>query len=306
MDKKMLFVFNPQSGKGLIRNKLMDILDIFTKAGYHVEVHVTQKPMDARRVVSERGEEMDLVVGSGGDGTLNEVVSGVMSLERRPVIGYIPAGTTNDFATSNKIPKNMLKAADIAVNGTAKAIDIGQVNERFFTYVATFGVFTDVPYTTNQEVKAVLGHSAYIFEAIKKIGDLKSHHVHVKADDVEYDGNVFLGLVSNSNSIGGFSGINGKDVGMDDGVFEVLLWEEPKNILEYPDALNTLLSTDGRSPYVKRFKAADIEMIFDEPVKWDLDGEYGGLRSSVHIQNHNRAIEIMQQTVGFEADAEEE
>lgn len=294
MDKKMLFVFNPQSGKGQIRNKLMDILDIFIKAGYHVEVHVTQKPLDARKVIIQRGEEMDIIVGSGGDGTLNEVVSGVMELSHKPKIGYIPTGTTNDFASSHKIPKDMLKAADIAVNGKAKPVDIGSLNERFFTYVATFGVFTDVPYTTPQETKAILGHAAYILEATKSLGAIKPSHIKMKADDVTYEGNVLVGIVSNSNSIGGFAGINGKDVGMDDGLFEVLLVEEPPTILEYPEMLTGLLSPDNKSRFIKRFKAADVTIINDEPVKWDLDGEFGGKRSEVHIVNRYRAVNIMQ------------
>lgn len=296
MDKKMLFVFNPLSGKSQIRTKLMDILDIFVKAGYQVEVHVTQRPLDARRVVEERGGSMDLIVGSGGDGTLNEVISGIMGMEKRPCIGYIPAGTTNDFAASHKIPKNMVRAAESIVMGKACPIDIGKLNERYFTYVATFGAFADVPYKTPRETKAVLGHPAYILEAAKSLGGIKPQHIVLETENDSYEGDVLVGMISNANRIAGFKGLNGKNVKLDDGKFEVLLVENPKNILQMPDIVTDLLQSGGRSKHVIHFTASHVKISFNEPVEWDLDGEFGGKRQEVIIDNCCRAVQIMKMT----------
>ena len=296
MDKKMLFVFNPQSGKSQIRTKLMDILDIFVKAGYHVEIHVTQRALDARRVVEERGGSMDLIVGSGGDGTLNEIVSGVMGMERRPRIGYIPAGTTNDFAASHRIPRNMIKAAEAIVLGTARPVDVGRFNERYFTYVAAFGAFTDVPYKTPRELKAMLGHPAYIIEAVKSLGGVRARHIVMEADGASYEGDVLVGMVSNANQIAGFKGLNGKNVRMDDGKFEVLLVENPQNIIQFPDVVASLLQNGHQSRLVKHFTASRIRFRFEAPVEWVLDGEFGGKRKEVVIDDIFRAVQIMKMT----------
>lgn len=296
MSKKMLFVFNPLSGKAQIRTKLMDILDIFIKAGYQVEVHVTQRALDARRVVEERGQGMDLIVGSGGDGTLNEMVSGIMGMEVRPRIGYIPAGTTNDFAASHKIPRNMIRAAESIVMGAACPVDIGTFNERYFTYVAAFGAFTDVPYKTPREIKAVLGHPAYILEAAKSLGSIKASHVIMETEKEHYEGDVLVGMVSNANQIAGFKGLNGKNVRLDDGVFEVLLVENPQNILQLPEVVTSLLQNGHKSKLVRHFMASRVKFRFEEATEWVLDGEFGGKRKEVIIENRCRAVQIMKMT----------
>ena len=274
----------------------MDILDIFVKAGYHVEVHVTQRALDARRVVEERGYNMDLIVGSGGDGTLNEVVSGVMAMERKPYIGYIPAGTTNDFAASHKIPRNMIRAAESIVMGTACPVDIGKFNERYFTYVAAFGAFTDVPYKTPREIKAVLGHPAYILEAAKSLGGIKAQHITMEADEEIYEGDVLVGMVSNANQIAGFKGLNGRNVRLDDGKFEVLLVENPQNIIQLTDVVTSLLQNGHKSKFVKHFSASHVKFFFEQPVEWVLDGEFGGKRKEVVIENCCRAVNVMKMT----------
>lgn len=296
MSKRMLFVFNPLSGKAQIRTKLMDILDIFIKAEYQVEVHVTQRALDARRVVEERGQCMDLIVGSGGDGTLNEMVSGVMGMERRPRLGYIPAGTTNDFAASHKIPRNMIRAAESIVMGAACPVDIGSFNERYFTYVAAFGAFTDVPYKTPREIKAVLGHPAYILEAAKSLGGIKASHVIMETEKEHYEGDVLVGMVSNANQIAGFKGLNGKNVRLDDGIFEVLLVENPQNILQLPEVVTSLLQNGHKSKLVRHFMASRVKFRFEEATEWVLDGEFGGKRKEVIIENRCRAVQIMKMT----------
>lgn len=296
MGKRMLFVFNPLSGKAQIRTKLMDILDIFIKAGYQVEIHVTQRALDARKVVEERGYGMDLIVGSGGDGTLNEMVSGIMGMERKPRIGYIPAGTTNDFAASHKIPRNMLRAAESIVMGTACPVDVGSFNERYFTYVAAFGAFTDVPYKTPREIKAVLGHPAYILEAAKSLGSIKASHVIMETETDYYEGDVLVGMVSNANQIAGFKGLNGKNVRLDDGRFEVLLVENPQNILQLPEVVTSLLQNGHKSKLVRHFTASRVKFCFEEATEWVLDGEFGGKRKEVIIENRCRAVQVMKMT----------
>ena len=229
--KKMIFVFNPRSGKEQIRSKLLDILDIFTKYGYEVSVYVTQKPLDAMQIVSRRGRGRSLVVCSGGDGTLNEVVSGLMTIEegKRPVLGYIPSGSTNDYASSIGISKNMKKAALDAVSGGTTAVDVGRFGEdRYFVYVAAFGAFTEVSYSTPQEAKNLLGHQAYMLEAVKRVTNLKAYRMKFEWEDKVLEDEFIIGMITNTISIGGFKGLVGLDVALDDGEFEVLLVRKPR------------------------------------------------------------------------------
>ncbi len=293
MAKKMLFVFNPCAGKSLIKNKLMSILDIFTKGGYEVEVYVTQKQGDATRVIKHKGSQKDIIVCSGGDGTLNEAVNGIMQLEKKPSLAYIPAGTTCDFAASHKIPKNMVHAAREIVTEEAHAIDIGQLGDRYFDYVATFGAFTDVPYKTSRKSKALLGHQAYIIEGAKSLKKLKPYYAKVKSEEFEFEGELFVGMVSNSNQIAGFKGLNGKNSRLDDGEFEVLLLEYSKDLSDFVEMMKALLQPDYKCKFVHRFKTKNIEFTFKEQVDWDLDGEFGGSYENVSIINHNKAISLV-------------
>lgn len=290
--KKMLFVFNPRSGKAQIKNKLLGILDIFTKAGYRVEVHVTQKRLDAKQVITERGGEMDLIICSGGDGTLNEAVCGLMELEERPVIGYIPTGSTNDFAASLNISKNMLEAAEAAVNGAPFAFDIGTFNERYFTYVAAFGLFTDVPYMTPQEAKNVLGHQAYLLEGVKRLSGIKPCRMEFKWKDGEVEGDFIYGMISNARSIGGFKNLTAKDSELDDGIFEVMLVKMPKNPIDLGEIVSGILLADSETDYIYRFKTDELYVSSDPAIDWVLDGEFGGSQQEVKIKNINRAVTI--------------
>ena len=183
--KKLLFVFNPFSGKGQIKNKLMNIVDQFVKNGYEVTVYPTQKPQDAMELVRQEAGRFSLVVCSGGDGTLDEVVSGMMQRECKVPIGYIPAGSTNDFAGSLKIPKNMDKAAQAVMSGVPFACDVGSFNGEYFVYIAAFGLFTDVSYATRQELKNRIGHIAYIIEGVKRIASIQSFHLKISAGEQE-------------------------------------------------------------------------------------------------------------------------
>ena len=171
MTKKMLFIFNPHSGKGQIKNHLLDILDKFAKAEYDITVRPTQERLDAYNYIKNNGDKFDRIVVSGGDGTLNEAVKGLMEFDadKRPCLGYIPTGTTNDFASTLELPKSIAKSSDIAVNGVPFKCDIGKFNSTTFNYVAAFGAFTDVPYDTPQETKNILGHTAYVLEPLEDL-----------------------------------------------------------------------------------------------------------------------------------------
>lgn len=230
--KRLLFIYNPHAGKELLKPKLSDIIDIFVKAGYEVVAYPTQSYRDAYRKVSEYdSDEYDLVVCSGGDGTIDEVVTGMMQRDKREPIGYIPTGTTNDFANSLHIPKGLLRAADNAVNGTLFPCDVGKFNDDIFVYIAAFGLFTDVSYQTKQEMKNVLGHLAYVLEGTKRLFNVPSYRIKVTHDGETLEDEFIFGMVTNSRSVGGFRNMIGKQVVFDDGLFEVTLIKTPKNPL---------------------------------------------------------------------------
>ncbi|WP_077610463.1 diacylglycerol/lipid kinase family protein [Clostridium sp. Marseille-P2415] len=292
--KKMLFIFNPRSGKAQIRNKLMDILDIFTKAGYELLVHVTQRPGDAMKAAAFYGSSVDLVVCSGGDGTLNETISGLMKLEDFPNLGYIPSGSTNDFASSLKISKNMITAAEAAVSGTPFPIDIGCFcGDRHFVYIAAFGAFTEVSYLTPQDKKNVLGHQAYMLEGMKSLASIKSYCIRVECEEITLEGEFIFGMVTNTISVGGFKGLVTQDVALDDGEFEVLLIRTPKTPLDLTNIINYMFLKEEPNEYVHKFRTRSLKILPEEPVDWVLDGEFGGTRREVQIINLKKRIRIM-------------
>ena len=282
--KKLLFVVNGHSGKGQIKNKLLDIIDIMIKEGYHVQVHTTQEREDATKVVREQAKYYDLVVCSGGDGTLDEAVTGMMQSEVRTPLGYIPAGSTNDFANSLEIPKDMIQAAKTAVLGVPFSCDVGEFNGDYFIYVAAFGIFTDVSYATSQELKNALGHVAYILEGAKRLHTIKSYHMRVEYDGNEIEGDFLLGMITNSTSVGGFKNMTGKDVKLDDGMFEVTLIHKPKNIIELNTIIASLTNLKDETDLIDSFRADSVKFYSEEEIPWTLDGEFGGDHKEVQIE----------------------
>lgn len=291
--KRLLFIFNPKAGKGQIRNYLLDIIDTFVKAGYEVNARPTQYAGEAVGIAQERITEYDLVVCSGGDGTLDEVVTGVMKSGQRRPIGYIPAGSTNDFANSLGLPRNMKSAADVVVGGQPYACDIGSFNDNSFVYIAAFGLFTEVSYETSQEIKNVLGHMAYILEGVKKLAAVKSYHMKITTQDTVIEDDFLYGMVTNSISVGGFKGITGKFVDLSDGVFEVTLIKRPKSLEELNQIIGALTLRDIDAAQMYCFKTSYLKIETQEEVAWTLDGEFGGRHTEVVIENLNRALEIM-------------
>lgn len=291
--KKLLFVVNGHSGKGQIKNKLLDIIDIMIKEGYHVQVHTTQEREDATKVVREQAKYYDLVVCSGGDGTLDEAVTGMMQSEVRTPLGYIPAGSTNDFANSLEIPKDMIQAAKTAVLGVPFSCDVGEFNGDYFIYVAAFGIFTDVTYATSQELKNALGHVAYILEGAKRLYTIKTYHMRVEYDGNEIEGDFLLGMITNSTSVGGFKNMTGKDVKLDDGMFEVTLIHKPKNIIELNTIIASLTNLKDETDLIDSFRAESVKFYSEEEIPWTLDGEFGGDHKEVQIKDHCKAVDIM-------------
>lgn len=293
--KRLLFIYNPQAGKGLIKPHLANVVDTFTKAGYLVTVWPTQGKADAAHVAARQGWWYDRVVCCGGDGTLSETVSGLLTLDTPPVLGYIPAGTTNDFAKNLGLPRGVEKAAAVAAEGTPRPCDMGRFNDRTFVYVAAFGVFTDVSYDTPQQFKSAFGHLAYVLEGATKLGDLgRGYHLTVEHDGGTLEGDFIYGMVTNTNSVGGFKVFPSDQVSLDDGVFEVVLVRQPKNVADLQDALVSLVrQSHEESRQVEAFHTSRLKVAAAEPLPWTLDGEYGGDPEVARIENLHKAITLV-------------
>lgn len=291
--RKMLFIYNPHAGKAQIRSNLLDLIDVFTKAGYEVTAYPTQERGDAVKATVGRADDYEVLACSGGDGTLDEVVTGMMQCEQRIPIGYVPAGTTNDFARSLGISSNMTKAARTIVEGTPFPCDIGSFNDDTFVYIAAFGLFTDVSYATDQAVKNVLGHMAYLLEGAKRITEIPSYHLTYSHDGVMVEGDYMYGMVTNSLSVGGFRNITGRHVHLDDGLFEVTLIKRPANLIELNSILTALVGRRIHTDYMDCFKTSELYMETEDAVPWTLDGEFGGMQRKVHIKNELRALSVI-------------
>ncbi len=293
MLKKMLFIYNPNAGTGTLKPKLSDVLDHFTKAGYEVTAYPTQRYRDATEKMESCPDGYDLIVCCGGDGTLDEVVRGMRTRKYKAPLGYIPAGTTNDFASSLGIPKDILAAADTAVNGVPFSCDVGRFNEDYFIYIAAFGLFTDVSYETKQSMKNILGHLAYVLEGAKRIFNIPSYKIRVTHDGEELEDEFIYGMVTNSRSVGGFTGIIGPDVIFDDGEFEVTLIKTPKNAMELNDLLGAIMLRQINPERIYSFKSGCVRFESAEAIPWTLDGEYGGSHEKVAVRNNRQALRIM-------------
>jgi len=290
--KKMLFVFNPKAGKGKIKTHLLDIVDIFSSHDYEIIIRSTQAPRDAYEKAKEYANSVDMIVCSGGDGTLDEVVTGIMEAESSVPIGYIPAGSTNDFANSLFMPKNMTKVAEMIMEEELYHCDIGRFNQKTFAYVAAFGLFTDVSYETDQNLKNVLGHVAYVLEGVKRLFDIKSYHMKVTSDEVQAEDDFIVGMITNSRSVGGFKNLTGKNVDMNDGLFEVTLIAHPKNPLQLQEIITALVMAEDNTDLIYSFKTKKLTIESDEEVPWTLDGEFGGDHSYVDIENRHKALNL--------------
>lgn len=291
--KNMLFILNPSAGRKHIKSKLFDIVDIFVKGGYDVKVYPTQSQGDARRIVTEEGWIYDVIVCAGGDGTLDEVVAGCIECGCDTPIGYIPCGTTNDFARSLGIPKDPIRATKRIVKYEPKPIDIGSFNGDSFVYVAAFGAFTEVTYTTPQEYKNYFGHMAYVLEGLRNLSNLNSYHIKIEHDGEIIEDDFIIGMVTNSLTVGGFNTPNAKLAKFDDGLFEALFVKYPNNPVDFQAAATSYFMGEFNPNYMYQFKARRVVIESPETIQWTLDGEFGGSVTYTEIVNLKHAVNII-------------
>ena len=293
MQKELLFLVNPKAGKAEIKNNLMDIIDHFVKNEWKVAVRTTQYSGEVTDIIREDACNYKMIVCAGGDGTLNEAVGGLMQTDCKPLLGYIPAGTTNDFAVSLDLPREVHHAAETIMNGKPFSCDAGRFNDRHFVYVAAFGIFTEVSYSTPQPSKNMLGRAAYILEGIKSLTDIKTYQLTIEHSGETITGEFLFGMISNSISVGGFKMGKPEDVSMNDGLLEVLLVKKPRNLAELQSTIASLLRNDLNNPCLYTFHTSDLRVFSSEDVSWTLDGEFGGNLRDVQIDVIPQAYTIM-------------
>ena len=296
--KNLLFIMNPKSGLMQAPKYMAEIIERFSGAGYLTQVLMTTGSGDAKDFAAEYGGEADIVVVSGGDGTLNEVIDGLLSGGHKTPIGYIPAGSTNDFANSIGLPKSILACADRIINGTPQNIDIGCFNGRYFSYVASFGAFTSTTYSVPQNIKNILGHSAYVMAGVKELAHIKSIHARIilekgTPDEQMHEGDYVLGGVCNSRSIGGIVNLDKLDVDMNDGLMEVILIRMPKDLIELSDITGGILSGTFNSHQIEKYSAHNVTFEIDKNVHWTLDGEYEKGSGICEIRTIESAISLI-------------
>ena len=291
--KKLLFIINPFAGRNQAQTDLYRMVRVFSDHDYEVTVYPTRARLDCTRKVIEDAGAYDLVVCCGGDGTLNEMVSGMMQREDRRPMGYIPLGSTNDLAASLHLPTRVEEAALHAVTGREFHMDVGSLNDRYFNYIAAFGAFTETSYATPQEIKNALGHFAYILEGAKSLGKIQPIHVKITADGETFEDDFLFGAVTNTISLGGVLKLDPKRVLLDDGMYELLLVKNPLNALEAQAMLSALMSQNYDGPLVKMRRASDITFESSHSISWTIDGEYGGSYSLTHIINNKNAVTLM-------------
>ena len=291
--RKLLFIVNPRAGRSKSRSPLFDAISVFSEAGYLTSLHKTSAPGDASVTAAREGEEYDLIVAAGGDGTLNEVITGLMRLEKRPPLGYLPQGSTNDFAASLQISGNPVTAARAIVRNVPRMLDIGQWNERYFVYVASFGAFVKSSYSAPQAAKNALGHFAYILEGMKDLNTLRPYQVKLTADGEVLDGEYLFGAVCNSTSIGGLMKLDPERVVLDDGKFELLLIPNPRTAQDLQNLVLALLNQQYDSQGLVFRHVSHIHLETDEDLPWSLDGEYAASAPAVEIVNCQRAATML-------------
>lgn len=299
MQKKMLFFINPNAGHAEIRSHLMEVLQVFTAGGYSVTVHPTSGPRDlTQKIIADAGD-YDLVVCTGGDGTLNEAVSGLMKLprEQRPPLGYIPGGTVNDMAANLGLSKDCVEAAKQIVRGTPFAIDVGSFcGQRWFAYVAAYGLFTDVPYETPQQDKRALGRLAYLLAGARTLTGVKTIPTRVTCGGQTVECDALDGLVCNTTSVGGFKtkgAMGSMDVSLSDGMTEIVVVHNIKTALDLGKAAGNLMRMELQNEYFFSAQSQQVRFEFPYPVAWTLDGEFGGEWQQVDICILRQEVEII-------------
>jgi len=288
-----MLIINPKAGKSQYQTELSHILDVLCGEGHAVTVYLTQHPGHARELAAAEASRYDIVTCVGGDGTLGETIAGLMTLDSRPPVGYIPMGTANDVATTLGLPKDAVRAAEIILSGKPVPVDVGRFGENYFTYIAAFGAFTEVAYQTPSETKQVLGHLAYVLEGVGHLLKITSRRVVVEHEGGRVEGDFIFGGVTNTTSIAGLVRLKPNLVDLGDGAFEVILVKKPKNILEANSIFVDVVTRKFNSEYVQIVKAKEVRFVFEEHVPWTRDGESGGVHREVFLQTIQPGVEII-------------
>lgn len=293
--KKMLFIMNPYAGKRRANKYLTDILEMFNRADYLVTVHMTAGPGDATGVVQALAPGMDIVVCCGGDGTFNETVAGLLKANVDIPVGYIPAGSTNDFAASLHLPTEPLEAAQEIVEGVPVSYDAGSFCGRFFSYVASFGAFTRTSYATPQSIKNALGHTAYVLSGISELSQIRPEHIRMEINGEVVEDDFLFGAICNSTSVGGILTLDPKQVDMADGKLEVLLVRSPQSLLELTECIAAVQSQQYNNCEMITFRSGSkIEITADPEMPWTLDGEREDGHEHITVVNKHLAYRLVQ------------
>ena len=291
--KQLLLIINPVAGMKKASRQLIEIISVFNRAGYNTQVYVTSQHGDATKAVQELGKEKDIIVCCGGDGTLNETVTGLIEGGMRIPIGYIPAGSTNDFAASLQLQGDVVAAAKQIVNGTAVSYDVGKFLNRYFSYVASFGAFTKTSYTTAQNIKNILGHLAYVLDGIQEISNIHKEHVRVELEGEVLEDDYLFGAICNSTSVGGVLTLNPEYVDMSDGRFEVILIRAPKDLQELHECIVAIRNKTYNCGMITFRSAKEISVAGSRNMMWSLDGERAEAEERIEIVNLHNCIEIV-------------
>lgn len=291
--ENLFLVVNPKSGLGRIKTELFKVCDALRQGGYRITVHITARKGDAAEIVENLDDTYSTIVVCGGDGTLNEVITGVMKNRNDYKIGYIPSGTLNEWSQGLKISRNLKKAAKDIVTGNEARLDIGKFADKYFSYTASFGALTSASYSAPQNIKNVLGQLAYVLEGIKALGTIKPIHLKITADDKTYEGDYLFGAVSNSMSVGGIIKFDKSGVALNDGVFEVILIENPDNIADLNEIIDAIITRKFNRVCIKQFKAKHLTVESRGKLDWTLDGEHAQSNKIVEIENIHNAVNFI-------------
>ncbi|MEY8385892.1 diacylglycerol kinase family protein [Oscillospiraceae bacterium 38-13] len=291
--RRLLMIVNPRAGKSKSHGPLFDAAAVLSQAGYLLSIHITTAPGDAAATAKREGGRYDVVVAVGGDGTLNEVASGLLQLRRPPLLGYLPQGSTNDFAASLRISGEPPEAAAAIARNVPRQLDAGLWNGRSFLYVASFGAFTRTSYAASQNAKNALGHFAYIIEGMKDLSTLRPYQVRLTADGEALDGEYLFGAVCNSTSIGGLMKLSPERVVLDDGLFELLLVPSPKTAARLQSLVHALLNQEYNSQGLIFRHVSSIHLETAEELPWSLDGEYAPSAPAVDIENRRQGLTML-------------
>jgi YegS/Rv2252/BmrU family lipid kinase len=295
--KKALVLINKTAGMGKAGNDLIDIVTGLAEQGFEPIVYpiIPGTSFSSEKILARYDGKIERVICSGGDGTLNHVMNAIMDMENKPLLSYVPSGSTNDFAKGLGIPPVRAKAIRIATKGTPFAYDVGKLNDRYFNYVAAFGAFSKVSYATDQELKNVLGYAAYVIGAIAELPQNIGYSCHMKieADGIAEEGDYVFGSISNSASVGGMNLFGDTDIHQDDGKMELMLIRAPKNLAEFNAIISSLATRAPGNPYITFRQVHSARFVSDNNTEWTLDGEFGGSYKEADISVVNKAITIM-------------